>query len=149
MMNPSESAKAESGADRMSGDAEAGLQIRRRVLGDDYVDAALSNADEFTSVMQKYLNANCWGLAWARSGLEPKLRSALTLAALVAGGKVAEIRGHTRGALRNGMTVAELQEVFLHLAVYLGVPAALEAFRAAQPVVAQWLEEGGELAADG
>lgn len=124
--------------DDISGDPIRGLELRRSILGDSYVDASLSAADDFTEVMQSYINANCWGLTWARPGLDPKIRSVITLAALVAQGKVTEIRAHTRGALRNGLSVPELQEIFLHLAVYLGVPSALEAFRAARPVVEEW-----------
>jgi alkylhydroperoxidase/carboxymuconolactone decarboxylase family protein YurZ len=121
------------------GDDIQGLRVRRQVLGDAYVDESLKNADSFTAPLQDYLNTNCWGIPWVRPGLELRMRSAITLAVLVAGGKTSEIRAHTRGALRNGLSPEEIQEIFLHLAVYVGVPSAVEAFRAAQPIVAEWV----------
>jgi 4-carboxymuconolactone decarboxylase len=116
---------------------EAGLKVRREVLGEDYVDQALASADEFSRELQDHLNRFAWGVAWTRPGLDRRTRSLLTLGLLTALGKTAELKTHTRGALRNGCTPEEIAEVFLHASVYAGVPAAVEAFRAAQPVVAE------------
>jgi len=116
---------------------DAGLAVRRQVLGDEYVERALENADAWTAEFQRHLNTFCWGVAWTRPGLDRRTRSLLTLAILGATGKTTELKGHTLGALRNGCTPEEIREVFLHLAVYAGAPSAVEAFRAAQPVVAE------------
>jgi len=113
-----------------------GLRVRREVLGPEYVDRALNAADAFTRDLQDYLSSNCWGAVWVRPGLDRRSRSLATLTALAATGKWTEFKTHVRGALRNGCTAEELKELFLHLAVYLGVPTAVEAFRAAQPIVA-------------
>jgi 4-carboxymuconolactone decarboxylase len=116
---------------------DAGLQVRREVLGAEYVDRAAANADPFTQDLQDYLNKFCWGVAWTRTGLDRRTRSLITLAILGATGKTTEIKTHTLGALRNGCTPEEIKEVFLHLATYVGVPSTVDAFRAAQPVVAE------------
>ena len=119
---------------------DQGLEIRRRVLGSDYVDRALSSADSFTEELQEQLSANCWGGAWLRPGIDLKTRSMITLTALAVSGKVAELKTHTLGALRNGCSPDEIKEVFLHLIPYAGFPTDITAFQAAQPVVAEWLE---------
>ena len=121
--------------------ADLGLELRRRVLGDEYVDHALQNADAFTAELQEQLNSNCWGNVWPRPGLDLKTRSMITLTALVALGKVAELKTHTLGALRNGCSADEIKEVFLHLIPYMGFPAAITAFQVAQPVVAEWVAQ--------
>ena len=118
--------------------ARRGLAVRKQVLGDEYVENALRNADDFSLPLQDFLNENCWGLVWTREGLTPATRSMITLTALAAGNKWSEFRTHTRGALRNGWTKEELREAILHMAVYLGVPTALEAFRAASAVIAEF-----------
>jgi 4-carboxymuconolactone decarboxylase len=115
----------------------AGLGIRRKIMGDEYVDRSLAAADEFTSDLQAYLNRSVWGGVWSRPGLDHRTRSLLTLALLTALGKPAELAVHTHGALRNGCTPEEIKEVLLHAAIYAGIPAAVEAFRAAAPVIAQ------------
>ena len=117
---------------------EAGLQARREVLGDEYVERALAGADDFTAELQEFLNSNCWGYAWTREGIDRSTRSLVTLAILGTLGRVSELKAHTLGALRNGCTPGEIKEVLLHLAVYAGAPAAVEAFRAAQPVVSDF-----------
>ena len=114
-----------------------GVAMRRKVLGNEYVDASLNAADDFTKPLQDYLNENCWGATWLRPGLDLKSRSLITLTALAAGSKWSEFKTHTRGALRNGWTADELREAFLHMGVYLGVPTAVEAFRVAQQIVAE------------
>ena len=116
-----------------------GLEVRRAVMGDEYVNQSLAAADDFTRDLQDYLNRNVWGGAWSRPGLDLKTRSLLTNVLLTALGKPAELASHTRGALRNGCTPDEIKEAILHAAVYAGIPAAVEAFRAARPVV-----QGGE-----
>ena len=116
---------------------ERGLNVRKQVLGEEYVTRAAENADEFTSPLQSFLNTNCWGLVWTRPGLDLRTRSVITLAILAVTGKPAELGAHVRGALRNGLTPEEVAEIFLHISVYAGVPTAVEAFRVAQPVIAE------------
>ena len=113
----------------------AGLEMRKQVLGPEYVERAQANSNDFTAPLQDFLNENCWGLVWTRDGLDPKTRSVVTLTALAAGNKWNEFRTHIRGAMNNGWTSEELREMILHMSVYLGVPTALEAFRAASEVV--------------
>jgi 4-carboxymuconolactone decarboxylase len=121
----------------MSADGE-GMAIRRQVLGADYVDAALANATEFSQPLQEFLADHCWGNVWLREGLSLQMRSVVTLTVLACGGKWNEFRSHVRGGLRNGLTPDELREIFLHIAVYAGVPVAVEAFRHAGDVVHDW-----------
>lgn len=116
----------------------AGLEVRRQVMGPEYVERAMGSADDFTAEFQDYLNTQCWGIVWTRPGLDHRTRSMLVLAMLAATNKWTEFKGHILGALRNGVTPDELREELLQMAVYLGVPTAVEAFRAAQPVVAEW-----------
>lgn len=122
---------------------DEGLQARREVLGDEYVDRALTSADDFTSVLQDYVTEFCWGVAWTRPGLDRRTRSLVNLAMLASNGQSSEVTTHTRGALRNGCTVEEIQEVLIQVAVYAGTPAAVEGFRAAHPAVKEWLERTG------
>ncbi|BAN46737.1 carboxymuconolactone decarboxylase family protein [Metapseudomonas resinovorans] len=112
-----------------------GLQVRREVMGDAFVDRALGNATEFTQPLQDFVNEHAWGGVWNREGLDRKTRSLITLAALTALKCPQELKGHVRGALNNGCTVEEIREALLHCAVYAGVPAAIDAFRAAQEVI--------------
>ena len=108
-----------------------GEKIRRQVMGDEFVDRALNNSNEFTQPMQDYINEHGWGSTWQREELDLKTRSLVTIAMLAALKAPTELTGHIRGALRNGASKAEIQEVLLHSAVYCGAPAAQEAFRAA------------------
>lgn len=112
-----------------------GLAVRRQVMGDDFVDNAFANASEFSRPLQDFITTNAWGAIWSRPGLELKLRSMLTLAFLTALGRQGELPGHVRGALNNGVTPAEIQEVLLQAAVYCGVPLAAEAFRTAEQAI--------------
>lgn len=116
---------------------ERGLAVRRRVLGDDYVEKALRDADDFTSSLQEYLTVHAWGASWARGTLDLRTRSMLNLAMLTAINRPAELRLHVRGALRTGVTREEIAEIFLHAGVYCGAPAALESFRVAREVLAE------------
>lgn len=117
---------------------EAGLAKRRDVLGDAYVDASLAAADDFTGPLQDYLTEHAWGAVWTRPGLDKKTRSMLNLAMLTALNRPAELRLHLRGALRNGVTRDEIREIFLQTAVYCGAPAALDSFKVAKQVLAEW-----------
>ncbi|WP_252274725.1 carboxymuconolactone decarboxylase family protein [Pseudomonas subflava] len=121
----------------MSDNASAGEQVRRQVMGDAFVDRALNNATEFTRPLQEFVNEHAWGGVWTREGLDRKTRSLITLATLTALKCPQELKGHVRGALNNGCTVEEIREALLHCAVYAGVPAAIDAFRAAQEVIEQ------------
>lgn len=121
-----------------NGNVKTGEQIRRQVMGDEFVDRALSNADELTQPMQAYINDHAWGASWLRDDLDLKTRSLVTLGMLAALKTPTEIKGHTRGALRNGASKQEIAAVFLHSAVYCGAPAAQEAFRAAKEILDQW-----------
>ena len=107
-------------------------------MGDAFVDRALNNATDFTQPLQDFVNEHAWGGVWTRGVLERKTRSLITLAALTALKCPQELKGHVRGALNNGCTVAEIREALLHCAVYAGVPAAIDAFRAAQEVIDAW-----------
>lgn len=127
---------------------ERGLEIRREVLGDDYVAQAQSRVDEFTRPFQDLLNGYCWGEIWGRPGLPRKVRSLLNLAMLTALNRPDELRLHLRGALRNGATREEIGEVLLQTAVYCGVPAANAAFREAKQVFAEVDREGAAVAAE-
>ena len=113
----------------------AGLAMRTQVMGQAFVDRALGSATPFTQPMQEYITKNAWGDVWQREGLDLKTRSLITVAMLTALGKQTELKGHVRGALNNGATPAEIQEVLLHASIYCGVPTAVEAFRSAAEVV--------------
>lgn len=119
----------------MTENKKPGVEVRRQVMGDAFVDRALGNATEFTQPLQDFVNEHAWGGVWNREGLSLKTRSLITLAALTALKCPQELKGHVRGALNNGCTVEEIREALLHCAVYAGVPAAIDAFRAAQEVI--------------
>lgn len=114
---------------------QRGLATRRQVMGDAFVDRALAGTTAFTQPIQDHISRAAWGDVWQRQGLDRKTRSLVTVAMLAALGKQHELKGHVRGALNNGATVTEVQEVLLHAAIYCGVPTAVEAFRAAAEVV--------------
>ncbi|WP_055136393.1 carboxymuconolactone decarboxylase family protein [Pseudomonas corrugata] len=122
----------------MTDTPKTGLDMRRQVMGDAFVDRALGNATEFTQPLQDFVNEHAWGSVWSREGLPLKTRSLITLAALTALKCPQELKGHVRGALNNGCTVEEIREALLHCAVYAGVPAAIDAFRAAQEVIEEY-----------
>ena len=115
---------------------EQGLQTRREVLGADYVDAAIANADDFNRPLQELVTSYCWGDVWNRPGLDRRTRSLLNLAMLTVLNRPHELKLHVQGALNNGVTREEIREVFLHAGVYGGVPAAVDAFRQAREVFA-------------
>lgn len=113
---------------------ERGLRTRREVLGADYVDAAIANADEFSLDLQQLVTQFAWGEVWNRPGLDRKTRSLLNLAMLTALNRPHEFRLHLRGALNNGASKEEVREVLLQTAVYCGAPAAMDSFRQAREV---------------
>lgn len=119
----------------MSDAYQAGLATRKQVMGEDFVAQALAKATPFTQPIQEHITRAAWGDVWQRPGLDLKTRSMITVALLTALGKQHELKGHVRGALNNGVTPEELQEILLHVAVYCGVPTAVEAFRTAGEVV--------------
>lgn len=112
-----------------------GLRVRREVLGADYVDGSLAKADDFMMAFQTITTEWCWGHAWTRPGLERRTRSMINLAMLTALNKPAELKLHVRGALANGVSVDEIKEILIHATIYCGVPAGLEAFKAAHEVL--------------
>lgn len=114
---------------------EDGLAMRRRTMGDAYVDRAFANAGDFQAELQHLVTSLAWGTIWTRPGLVPRDRSMITVAMLIAMGKHKELEGHLRGALNNGVTPDEIKEMLLHSVAYCGFPAALDAFRTAAAVV--------------
>ena len=114
---------------------EQGLATRKQVMGEAFVAKAFANTTEFTAPIQQFITRNAWGDVWQRPGLDLKTRSLITIAFLTALGKQHELTGHVRGALNNGATPQEIQEVLLHASIYCGLPAAVEAFRTAAAVV--------------
>jgi len=114
---------------------ERGMRVRREVLGDEHVDAAVARTTEFTADFQELITKQAWGGIWSRPGLDRRMRSAVTLTALVALGHHAELKMHVRAALRNGLTRDEIKEILLQTALYCGVPAANSAFAIAQAVL--------------
>ena len=113
-----------------------GLETRRAVLGSDYVDGAISRATDFNWPMQELVTEYCWNDVWNRQGLDRKTRSMLNLAMLSALNRPHELKLHLKGALNNGVTREEMTEIFLQVAIYCGVPAAIDSFRTAQEVFA-------------
>ena len=116
---------------------ERGTRVRREVLGDEHVDAAVERMSDFTADFQDLITRYAWGEIWERPGLDRRTRSAITLTALVARGQFDELALHLRAALRNGLTREEIKEVLLQSAIYCGVPAANSAFAVAQRVFEQ------------
>lgn len=124
-------------SDHLAGQrAEEGMAVRRAVLGEDHVARASAGTSAFTAPFQELITRYAWGEIWARPGLERRMRSAITLALLVALGRVEELAFHVPAALRNGLSEEEIQEVLLQCAIYAGVPAANSAFSVAQRVLA-------------
>jgi 4-carboxymuconolactone decarboxylase len=115
-----------------------GLQVRREVLGDSYVEPSIKTGaeDPFSHDLQQFVTEYCWGTVWCRDGLDRKVRSIINLALLSALGRTHELKLHIRGGLNNGLTRDEIKEVFLQVGVYAGVPAAVEAFRTGREVFA-------------
>lgn len=114
---------------------DRGMEVRRAVLGDEHVDAALERTTDFDRPMQELAVEYCWGGIWTRPGLDRRSRSIINLAMLGALGRQHELEMHVRGALANGLTEDEIGEVLLQVAVYCGIPAGIDAFRTARRVI--------------
>jgi 4-carboxymuconolactone decarboxylase len=110
---------------------DAGMAVRRAVLGDKYVDESLARADDFTRPLQELVTEGCWGTVWTRPGLPLKTRSLVNVALLAALNRPHELKVHVRGALNNGCTTEEIQEILLQVALYAGMPAGMDGFRTA------------------
>ncbi len=119
------------------GNYDAGLAVRRAVLGDDYVNRSLAEADDFMAPFQQLVTEYCWGEIWTRGDLPRATRSLLNIAMMTALNRPNELRLHVRGALNNGCTIEEIRAVLLQAAVYCGVPAALDAFKVARDALAE------------
>lgn len=113
---------------------EKGLKIRREVLGAEYVDQAIASADDFTRPLQELVTRYCWGEVWGRPTLDRRTRSMINLAMITALNRTHEVKLHVRGAINNGLSKDEIREVLLQTAIYCGVPAAIDSFRAAREV---------------
>ena len=113
---------------------DKGLKTRREVLGAEYVDGAIRNADEFNMPIQELVTEYCWNGIWNRPGLDRRTRSMLNLAMITALNRPHELKLHVRGAINNGLSKNDIQEVFLQTAIYCGVPAAIDSFRTAKEV---------------
>jgi 4-carboxymuconolactone decarboxylase len=120
---------------------ELGLKTRTEVLGAQYVEAAMNNRTDFNGGLQDLLNEYCWGAGWNGPGLSRRERSMINLAMLTALGRTHEVATHVRGAKNNGLSNEEIAAIFLQTAIYCGVPAAVDSFRAAGPVLANWEAE--------
>jgi 4-carboxymuconolactone decarboxylase len=120
-----------------------GMRVRRAVLGDEHVDRAIERTTEFTAPFQEFITRYAWGGVWTREALDRRTRSVITLSVLTALGRENEIEMHVRAALRNGLTPEEIGEVFIHTAIYAGVPAANSAFAIAQRVIDAESASGG------
>ena len=116
---------------------ETGLKIRGEVLGKEYVENSMKTADEFNKPFQEFVTEYCWGAGWGRPGLSRKERSMLNLAMLAILNRPHELKLHVRGALTNGLTKDQIREIFMHIAIYAGVPAGVDAFRQAREVFAE------------
>ncbi|HMV37698.1 4-carboxymuconolactone decarboxylase [Plasticicumulans sp.] len=116
---------------------EKGLEVRRAVMGDAFVERALANLDDFSRPLQELVTGYAWGEIWTRPGLDRRTRSLINLAMLTALNRGTEFKGHVRGAINNGCTREEIVEVLLQAAVYCGMPAGVEAFRNAREVLDQ------------
>lgn len=116
---------------------DKGLKVRREVLGAEYVDKAIANADDFNRPLQELVTSYCWGEIWNRPGLDRRTRSMLNLAMLTALNRPHEVKLHVRGAINNGLTKDDIREVLLQAGIYCGVPAAIDSFRIAREVFAE------------
>jgi 4-carboxymuconolactone decarboxylase len=116
---------------------DAGLAARRAVLGDEYVDRAMKNADDFNKPFQEIVSEYCWGLCWTDETLSRRERSILNLGMIAALGKMHEFELHLRGAIRNGLTKEELRSVLIQIAVYCGIPVGVDCFRVAKNVIGE------------
>jgi 4-carboxymuconolactone decarboxylase len=114
---------------------DRGMMMRRKVLGDDYVDRAVKGADDFNRDFQRIVTQYCWGEAWGDDTLTPRERSILNLGMIASLGKMHEFETHVRGALTNGLTPNEIRAVLTQIAVYCGIPVGVDCFRIAREVI--------------
>jgi 4-carboxymuconolactone decarboxylase len=121
---------------------EKGMKIRTEVLGEAYVNKAMAGMDEFNQPLQELVTEYCWGAVWGRDGLKRSERSMINLAMISALNRPHELKTHIRGAIANGLTRAQIREVFLQVAIYCGVPAAVDSFRIARETFAE-MDAGG------
>jgi len=117
---------------------DKGLEIRKSVLGKEFVENSIKNADDFNMPMQELPTEYCWGYVWGRPGLDKRTRSFLNLGMIAALNRPHELKIHVKGALRNGLTRQEIMEVFLQVAIYCGVPAGVDSFRIAKEAFAEY-----------
>ncbi|MEI9813541.1 MAG: carboxymuconolactone decarboxylase family protein [Acidobacteriota bacterium] len=123
---------------------EAGLAVRKAVLGAEFVENAIASADDFNRPLQELVTEYCWGACWTREGLSRKERSMLNLAMLTALNRPHELKMHVKGALRNGLTKDQIREVLIQTAIYCGVPAAVDSFRNAKEAIKEYEQEGAK-----
>ncbi|TIX49293.1 4-carboxymuconolactone decarboxylase [Alteraurantiacibacter aquimixticola] len=116
---------------------DRGMEIRRKVLGDEYVDKALAKSGPFNEPLQELVTTYCWGWNWGREGLPLRDRSLINLAMIAVLGRENELKIHIRGALNNGLSKDEIREVLLQVGIYAGIPAAVDSFRIANEAFAQ------------
>ena len=121
---------------------DRGMKMRRQVLGNEYVDRALSNVDDFNRDFQRLLTEYCWG-EWADDTLKPRERSLINLGMIAALGKMEEFGTHIRGALNNGLTPNEIRAALTHITMYCGAPIGVDCFRTAKPIVNEWEKKKG------
>ena len=122
----------------MSEPFDTGLEIRKKVVGADYVEASMAKADDFNSDFQELVTTYCWGAVWGRDGLSHKTRSMLNIAMLAAMPRPHELKLHVKGALRNGVSTDEIREVLMQVAIYSGVPNGVEGFRIAREAIEEF-----------
>jgi 4-carboxymuconolactone decarboxylase len=120
---------------------DRGLEIRKSVIGKEFVEKSFASADDFNLPLQELITEYCWGAVWGRDGLPKKTRSMLNLAMLSALNRPHELKTHVKGALRNGLSKDEIREIFLQVAIYCGVPAAVDSFRIAREAFAEYDKE--------
>ena len=120
---------------------ERGLEIRKQVVGKDYVEKSIAAADDLTRPLQELVTEYCWGAVWGREGLSHKTRSMLNLAMISCLNRPHELKMHVKGALKNGVSKAEIREIFLQVAIYAGIPAGVDSFRIAREAFAE-VEKG-------
>ena len=121
---------------------DKGLKLRKQVLGAEYVERTMASADEFSMPMQELSTEYCWGYVWTRPGLALRDRSLINIAMISALNRPHELKAHIKGALVNGVSLVEIREVLLQVAIYCGVPAAVDSFRIAREVIAELKEQG-------
>jgi 4-carboxymuconolactone decarboxylase len=117
---------------------DIGMKMRRQVLGDDYVDRAVKNVDDFNRDFQRLLTEYCWGETWGDDTLKPRERSILNLGMIGALGKMEEFATHVRGALNNGLTPNEIRAALTQIMIYCGAPKGVDCFRVARPIIAEY-----------